>query len=705
MNNKSICPHTKSLYAAATKFWRSSDFCSPFGLFTGLFSIVALGFITLSNPLHAVSYYWDSNGPTEGAGNTPDGTWGVDAYLSTGAGSTTGTSSTFATTMTEADTLIFSAGTDAVNPYTVTVSETQTSGWLTFNNGTPTLTGGTIAMGASKTITAGTTLNGTATIESAMTINTTAGGTTTFNLTANDGAAATDLALKGGISATTPANVYQIRLGGAGNGRIEGAISNHGGSLAGGWSGTWTIAGNQNLGSTIVSLTSANNKLVMGDSTSDLQSWGTTNVTTPSSVLTVKSTATVGGLVLRGGGGTLDVTGVLNSTGFMFGNASNEFGVLKLSGGSATVTGAGSGMAILGTGNKIIGGAATYGTLTLAPISPVTLGSGVTLGGAGEFENNFNFVKSGAGLVTLSASNTFNGYTKIDAGILSVEHALALQNSAIDTSGAGTMTVTVAAPTFGGLEGSKQLDTVITSGYSSLSDLTLNTTSSVSKSYTGVISDGATGMTLTKTGAGTQSLSGNNTYTGATFVNAGTLIVNGTHSNAGAYTVASGGTLGGAGTISGDTTIQSGGFLNPGNSPGVMVFTGNLTLEGSTTMELGGTTRGTEYDGLDVGGLLTYGGDLIITSYLSYDIDASSFTYDLFDIGGGFSGDFSSITLGAISMVDGGTIWTADNGNASYSFDTTTGDLNVTVIPEPKAYSTLFGVVACAMVFLRRRNL
>ena len=72
----------------------------------------------------------------------------------------------------------------------------------------------------------------------------------------------------------------------------------------------------------------------------------------------------------------------------------------------------------------------------------------------------------------------------------------------------------------------------------------------------------ATGTTLTKTGPGTQILSGANTYTGATNVNAGKLLINGSLSNtAAALNVATGATLGGTGTIGRNVTIATGGKL------------------------------------------------------------------------------------------------------------------------------------------------
>jgi len=134
-------------------------------------------------------------------------------------------------------------------------------------------------------------------------------------------------------------------------------------------------------------------------------------------------------------------------------------------------------------------------------------------------------IKTGSGTLTLSGTSTFTGPTTAASGSLALANNLALQNSAINTDGAGSLALSVPAPTFGGLIGSTSLASKITSGYSSVTALTLNPSSGVTNNYSGAIADGAAGMTLNKTGTGTQVFSGVNTYTGATTVNAGTLFL------------------------------------------------------------------------------------------------------------------------------------------------------------------------------------
>jgi autotransporter-associated beta strand protein len=83
---------------------------------------------------------------------------------------------------------------------------------------------------------------------------------------------------------------------------------------------------------------------------------------------------------------------------------------------------------------------------------------------------------------------------------------------------------------------------------------------------------------LTKSGGGTATLSGSNSYTGDTSIEAGRLVVNGSLASTN-VSVASGASLAGSGTL-GKTTILSGGTIAPGNSPGTLTITNGLTWAG-----------------------------------------------------------------------------------------------------------------------------
>ena len=131
-------------------------------------------------------------------------------------------------------------------------------------------------------------------------------------------------------------------------------------------------------------------------------------------------------------------------------------------------------------------------------------------------------------------------------------------------------------------------------------------------------------------------------------------------------TVQSNGILGGAGTI--DADVTSFGTLAPGNSPGLMTITGDLTLgAGSDTeMELAGLLRGTQYDAVDLGGALSIAGSLSVALIDGFTLGMGQ-SFEIFDVAGVLSGSFDGLsegaTVGAFGGVDLFITYAGGDGN------------------------------------------
>jgi autotransporter-associated beta strand protein len=148
-------------------------------------------------------------------------------------------------------------------------------------------------------------------------------------------------------------------------------------------------------------------------------------------------------------------------------------------------------------------------------------------------------------------------------------------------------------------------------------------------------------VSLAKSGTGILSLDGDVGCTGTTTVSAGTLLVNGTLPSS-ALTMANNTTLGGAGIIGSAVTIPLGGTLAAGAGVGMLTVNNNVTLQtGSTTRVELDKAAGTN-DQLNVAGLLSYGGSLIVTN-----LGGTLWAGDAFHIFNASSttGSFSAISL------------------------------------------------------------
>jgi fibronectin-binding autotransporter adhesin len=410
-----------------------------------------------------------------------------------------------------------------------------------------------------------------------------------------------------------------------------------------------------------------------------------------------RASTTATGIVNLETNGTIGTSrSILNGTGT--GNFNFNGGTLKAlaTGASLNVT-----TTTVNSGGAIVD---TNGFAAFTIADAMVAGTGTGTGG---------LTKNSTGTLTLSVANTFAGNTVVNGGALALGNNLSLQNSALDTTtGTGTVTLNagVTTPTLGGLTGSTALASKITSGYTSVTALTLNPTTG-SKTYSGEIANGAANMTLTKTGNGTQILSGANSYTGATNINNGTLLINGSTNVSSAFTVGASGTLGGTGTING--TVSVSGVLAPGAASVDTLDTGALTFANNSTFayDLNSTSLGgdvlTSSSTLDLNtgtvnltlndisaGTLTVGDKLTLISYIGGWSPTELFTYGIGEIA-----DDDTITVGANQFTfdyndaNPGTNGGIAGGGRSF--------VTMTVVPEPAA--ALLGSLGMLALLRRRR--
>jgi len=183
--------------------------------------------------------------------------------------------------------------------------------------------------------------------------------------------------------------------------------------------------------------------------------------------------------------------------------------------------------------------------------------------------------------------------------------------------------------TFSGAVGVQSLSTVRTNIFQGAGNFLVS----------GVITNGSSYANyLIKSGTGTLTLAGNNSYTGTTTVSNGMLLVNGGITT-NTVTV-TGGTLGGNGTIKGAVTVQSGGTLSPGTSGvGALAISNSLVLAGTAFIKLNQAAGTNDI----VRGLtsVTYGGTLSVTN-----LSGMLTTNDAFKIfyAASYSGAFAGIT-------------------------------------------------------------
>ncbi len=360
------------------------------------------------------------------------------------------------------------------------------------------------------------------------------------------------------------------------------------------------------------------------------------------------------------------------------------------------------GTVFTGTGEvRVLAGA------TLNVNAPVTLSStqtlavqGGLLGGSGDLtvQGGFNWIGGtigGAGsLDTFGASTlslggntlsgrTWNNFGTANAGVLSLAGGAVIDNESGGVFNFGAGESVGGAGNFNNLAGG----IVNVNGAASLAAGTVTNAGTMNLNSGGALS--TTGFT---TNDGILNFTGGSLSTGAALTNSST----GTIQGAGAITV---------------PTLTNDGTINPGASAGLLTVNGNLVLGsgGTVNIELGGLTRGTQYDAIDVTGNVTLGGTLNVTNISGFT-PASGNTFQLINATGTAGGSFATIndpnamtpvTLagppGAFRLLVPGGPFTWDGGAGTFNWtdalnwstDTVPTAADVVTIPELAGTATI----------------
>ena len=180
--------------------------------------------------------------------------------------------------------------------------------------------------------------------------------------------------------------------------------------------------------------------------------------------------------------------------------------------------------------------------IALTGAGTISTDPGTTLTYGGIIAGASPLTKAGTGTLIVSGANTYTGATAISAGTLQLGATNAVPSgSAVTVSGGATFDLRGFSDGIGSLAGAG----TVTSGAAGAVTLTAGG-NNASTTFSGLIQNGSGTVALTKTGTGTLTLSGANTYSGATTVSAGVLDVQNNTAlgaTAGATTVAGGAAL------------------------------------------------------------------------------------------------------------------------------------------------------------------
>ncbi|MDP2229777.1 filamentous hemagglutinin N-terminal domain-containing protein [Methylotenera sp.] len=489
---------------------------------------------------------------------------------------------------------------------------------------------------------------------------------------------------------TTNAHGGNVSLSSLGNTTIAGTINTSGGAA-----GTGATAAGRNAGN--VTITGVNRSVTGAITSSGAAGLG------------ANQAGGNAGLVSITGAGTLSTAAVTSRTGNATGaGAGGVAGGVTLSGSSVSSTAINTAGGTAGNGGNVnvttTGlGASSITSVNANNLGAVSLNVADTLTVSGIIAGtNSTVTKSGSGTLLLSGANTYTGLTTINAGTLRYGANNAISTGAVTVNDGGTYDLAGFSDTIGALT----VNSGITGGTVSTGTGTLTLGGNVTttggannalisgnlalgtaaRTFTSTnATDGLTvaavvsgAVGLNKAGNGTLTLSGANTYTGATLINAGTLSA--AHANA----------LGAVGT---GTTVANGAALNVNNislaaepisingagvggigaltATGAAIVTGNVTTAGNSL--IGATSASSS---LTLNGIVTAtnnlgivgAGDVIAANaannFSTVNINGAN-NVSLRDVNAIVLGNGASNLTGNLTVQAGGNVTVANNISTS----------------------------------------
>jgi len=270
----------------------------------------------------------------------------------------------------------------------------------------------------------------------------------------------------------------------------------------------------------------------------------------------------------------------------------------------------------------------------------------------------------GTGYLVLSnANNTYSGGTIISAGYLQLGVANAIPGNTIagDVTDNATLDLNGYSATINGLNGSGVVDTLA----GGTPTLTIGANGD-SGTFSGTIQNSGGGaLSLTKIGAGTETLSGACTYSGNTVVAGGTLSVN---------------TATSVPSSPGNLIISNGAVLTANVSSGTPLPVNNLVVGTNTTLNL---TLNTTANGINAAGSLTFQDNATIN--LSYGSATANLPAPPINAAGGISAPGSNIVINlSVTGLQVGT-----NTLIKYGTGTLASIANFQFSPPPGVAATL----------------